>query len=75
MRAFFLLINFLFLFPIFGQDLPINSEVLMTIDSEEITVDEFINIYEKNINLVQDKQQKSIKDYLDLYINYKLKLA
>ena len=75
MRAFFLLINFLLLFPIFGQDLPINSEVLMTIDSEEITVDEFMNVYEKNINLVQDKQQKSIKDYLDLYINYKLKLA
>ena len=62
MRAFFLLINFLLLFPIFGQDLPINSEVLMTIDSEEITVDEFMNVYEKNINLVQDKQKKSIKN-------------
>ena len=75
MRAFFLLTIFLFLSPIFGQEQRSTSEVLMTINNEEITVDEFINVYEKNINLVQNKQQNSIKDYLDLYINYKLKLA
>ena len=39
-----------------------------------LQVDEFLDVYNKNINLVQNDNQKDIDDYLELYLNYKLKL-
>ncbi|MDC0380224.1 peptidylprolyl isomerase [Flavobacteriaceae bacterium] len=59
----------------FAQDQPKNTDALITINNEEISVDEFMNIYSKNIQLVEDKGQNGIEDYLELYINYKLKIA
>ncbi|MBN2524686.1 MAG: peptidylprolyl isomerase, partial [Bacteroidales bacterium] len=50
-----------------------NSEVLMKIDSKEISKDEFLRIYNKNKNIAED-HQKSIDEYIDLFINYKLKV-
>jgi len=75
MRAFILAISLLCFWPNFGQHQSINSEVLITINDEDITVDEFLQVYNKNINLVQDDRQKDIASYLELYLNYKLKLA
>ncbi|MDG1778016.1 MAG: peptidylprolyl isomerase [Flavobacteriaceae bacterium] len=74
MRAFILAISLLCFWSNFGQQQPTNSEILITINSEEITVDEFLDVYNKNINLVQNVNQKDIDDYLELYLNYKLKL-
>ena len=74
MRAFILAISLLCFWSNFGQQQPTNSEILITINSEEITVDEFLDVYNKNINLVQNDNQKDIDDYLELYLNYKLKL-
>ncbi|MFN0729212.1 peptidylprolyl isomerase [Polaribacter gochangensis] len=51
-----------------------DSDVLFRIDGTKVTVLEFKNVYEKNLNVIQDKNQKSIKENLDLYINFKLKL-
>ena len=34
-----------------------------------------MNVYNKNIQLIEDEDQKGIEDYLDLFINYKLKVA
>ena len=56
----------------FSQSL--NSKTLMSIDNEKITVKDFLRVYNKNMDLVQDQSQKNIDDYLKLYINYKLKL-
>lgn len=75
MRAFILAISLLCFWSNFGQHQSINPEVLITINDEDITVDEFLKVYNKNINLVQDDRQKDIEDYLELYLNYKLKLA
>ncbi|MBP6978583.1 MAG: peptidylprolyl isomerase [Bacteroidales bacterium] len=57
------------------QAQPINDdEVIVTIAGEKITKEEFLNIYTKNNvnNDVIDK--KSLEDYLELYINFKLKV-
>jgi len=50
-----------------------NPEVLMKIDSKEISKDEFLRIYNKNKSIAED-HQKSIDEYIDLFINYKLKV-
>ena len=52
----------------------INSKVLISVDDENVTVEEFLRVYTKNLDLVKDKSQKEIDYYLDLYSNYKLKL-
>lgn len=52
-----------------------NSQTLMTIDNEVITKSDFLKVYNKNIELVLDKDQRDFDYYLNLFINYKLKLA
>ncbi len=54
----------------FCQD---NPQTLMTIDGREISKDEFLRIYNKNKDIAED-QQKSVDEYIDLFINYKLKV-
>jgi peptidyl-prolyl cis-trans isomerase SurA len=49
-----------------------NNKVLLKIDDHEIFTDEFLRIYKKNNENAFD--QKSINDYLELFINYKLKV-
>lgn len=51
--------------------------VLFTVDGEAVTVDEFTYIYEKNNSIARDSNlysQESVRDYLDLYIKFKLKV-
>ena len=57
---------------IFAQD---KSPALFTIGNEPVSVKEFKYIYEKN-NSGEKKlySEKSLRDYLDLYINFKLKV-
>ncbi len=51
-----------------------NDEVLMTIAGKQIFVSEFLNIYQKN-NVKGDMiDKKSLDEYLDLFINFKLKV-
>ncbi|MFD0964125.1 peptidylprolyl isomerase [Pseudofulvibacter geojedonensis] len=51
-----------------------NQEVLFTVENNPTTNKEFKRVYNKNIDLVKDEKQKDIDEYLNLYINYKLKL-
>ncbi|MAH20037.1 MAG: peptidylprolyl isomerase [Flavobacteriaceae bacterium] len=74
MIRFFLVLNLLIGFVNFTIAQPIDSENLMTIADETISVKEFLRVYNKNIDLVQDESQKNIDYYLNLYTNYKLKL-
>ena len=48
---------------------------LLTIDGELIFSEEFLKLYNKNLDLVKDESQKDLDNYLELFINYKLKLA
>lgn len=74
MIRFFLVLNLLIGSVNFTIAQPIDSENLMTIADETISVKEFLRVYNKNIDLVQDESQKNIDYYLNLYTNYKLKL-
>ncbi|GAA4276394.1 peptidylprolyl isomerase [Aquimarina mytili] len=51
-----------------------SKEVLLSIDNAPVYVSEFKRVYLKNIDLVKDESKKDVDDYLDLFINYKLKL-
>mgnify|MGYP001828633221 CR=1 FL=1 len=50
------------------------DEVLFTVADEPVYVSEFVRVYNKNLDLVQDESQKDVDEYLTLFINYKLKL-
>ncbi|SHJ42603.1 peptidyl-prolyl cis-trans isomerase SurA [Tangfeifania diversioriginum] len=52
-----------------------NEEILLTIDDIEISKAEFERIYRKNNqNLYDETEAKSPKEYLDMFIDYKLKV-
>lgn len=50
------------------------KQVLMTIGDETVTVKDFIDVYEKN-NLKSDAiEKKSVDEYLDLFVNFRMKV-
>jgi len=50
------------------------DQVLMTIDGKPVMASEFMYIYQKN-NQEAAVEQKSMQEYLDMFINFKLKVA
>ncbi|PIA82237.1 peptidylprolyl isomerase [Gaetbulibacter sp. 4G1] len=50
------------------------NEVLFTVDKTPVYVSEFLRVYNKNLDLVQDESQKDVDEYLSLFTTYKLKL-
>ncbi|WP_458626153.1 peptidylprolyl isomerase [Winogradskyella sp. PC D3.3] len=55
----------------FSQD---KDEVLLKVDGEPIMASEFLRVYNKNLDLVQDESQKDVDGYLKLFTEYQLKL-
>lgn len=51
-----------------------NKDVLFTIDNHNYYTDEFLRVYNKNLDLVKDDSQKNLDNYLELFIGYKLKV-
>ncbi len=51
-----------------------DSDVLITIENQQITVGEFMSIYKKNNVDIQTADKKGLEDYLNLYLNFKLKV-
>lgn len=51
-----------------------NNKVLFTIDDKPYNTEEFLRVYNKNLDLVKDESQKDLNHYLELYIGYKLKI-
>jgi peptidyl-prolyl cis-trans isomerase SurA len=51
-----------------------SKDLLFTVDGDSIYTSEFIRVYNKNLDLVQDESQKNIDAYLNMFIDYKLKL-
>ncbi len=56
-----------------AQDL--EEKVILTVDDRPVTAGEFMRVYNKNLELVQDPEQKDLDNYLSLYVDYKLKVA
>jgi peptidyl-prolyl cis-trans isomerase SurA len=50
------------------------DDVLMTIGGKKITAGEFLSIYHKNNPKGDNLDKKSLEEYLNLYINFKLKV-
>ena len=51
-----------------------SKEVLFTINDKSYYTDEFIRVYNKNLDLVKDESQKDLNQYLNLFVGYKLKV-
>lgn len=68
MKRYFSIFTALILFQLLSA-----QEVLMTIDNRPITTEEFLRIYNKN-SAITSEDKKSVSEYLDLFINYKLKV-
>lgn len=52
-----------------------DDQVLFTIDGEPVFLEEFEYIYQKNnFNNKADYSEESLREYLDLYINFRLKV-
>ncbi len=50
------------------------NDVLFTVNDDNVMASEFLRVYNKNLDLVKDESQKDIDNYLELFIDYKLKL-
>ncbi|CDF78589.1 peptidyl-prolyl cis-trans isomerase SurA [Formosa agariphila KMM 3901] len=51
------------------------DDILFSVDDTPVYASEFVRVYNKNLDLVKDESQKDVDAYLQLFINYKLKLA
>lgn len=51
------------------------SKTLITLGDRNITAGEFVEVYEKNNVKSEVIDKKSVDDYLDMYINFKLKVT
>ncbi len=71
-KYLFILIFSVFITNVNGQSA--NKDILFSIDDEPVYVSEFLRVYNKNLDLVQDESQKDVDEYLSLFTNYKLKL-
>jgi len=70
-----LLFSFLLVCASFLGVIAQNDEVLLTIDGKPVTKSEFEYIYKKNnSNVYSEADKKSPKDYLELFIDFKLKV-
>ena len=52
----------------------VDKDILFTVDNEPVYAEEFLRVYSKNLDLVQDDSQKDVEEYLKLFTSYKLKL-
>jgi peptidyl-prolyl cis-trans isomerase SurA len=51
-----------------------DDRTLLTIAGDEVSVDEFMYVYKKNNTIGNEIDKKSLEEYLDLYINFRLKV-
>jgi len=72
-NPFVVLVFLLFTGVLLAQSSP--KAVLFTIDEKPYFTDEFVRVYNKNIDLVKDESQKDLNQYLELFVAYKLKIT
>ena len=51
-----------------------NNRTLLTIGNEEVSVDDFLSIYNKNRTVGEDLDPKTLDEYVDLFVKFKLKV-
>ena len=65
--------KFLFLIAMTGFSAGVFSQTLFTYGNTAVDKDEFIRAYNKNKTPVNDTE-KALREYLDLYVKFKLKV-
>ncbi|OFY95452.1 MAG: hypothetical protein A2309_06205 [Bacteroidetes bacterium RIFOXYB2_FULL_35_7] len=73
-RGLFVFVFVSFFSTLFGVNLLNKDSVLLIIDGKDITVAEFERIYKKNNSKESQLDAKSMEEYLELFINFKLKV-
>lgn len=69
-----LLLLFLFI-GYFNGNAQNKKNVLLTINSNPVYSSDFTKVFNKNLDLVVEESQKNVTGYLDLFIDYKLKIT
>ncbi|MBA2422923.1 MAG: peptidylprolyl isomerase [Chitinophagales bacterium] len=71
----YLIITLLITFHYFVNAQSPDNSSLFTIGNEKVSKDEFVKVYQKtNVSGEADFSEKSLRDYLDLYVNFRLKV-
>ena len=73
MKKLFGIVLFLFGFCLNSMQAQSKQDILVKIGEENVTADEFLKAYEKN-NRLDTASEASLREYLDLYINFKMKV-
>lgn len=60
--------------PTAPTEVTVNDPVLLTVAGDNIPRSEFDRVFRKNNNKDSTYDEKAVREYLDLYINYKLKV-
>ena len=71
MKKYILLLLTLHTLNIFSQK---DTDILVTIDDEKVSVADFKRIYERNLDAIDNEESKDIEKNLNLFINFKLKV-
>lgn len=71
MKKIFLTLSLIFSVSAMAQDM---KEPVLTIDDNNYSVEEFLHVYNKNRDLAQQLDPKSMDEYMDLFVNFKLKV-
>lgn len=74
MNYFFNIIAFLMLVTFVNAQDYNPDATLLSINNDSFKANEFVENYNKNIDIVVDDSQKDVSHYLDLFIDYQLKL-
>ena len=61
----------LFATALMAQD---DESTIVTLNNRDFTVGEFKQVYFKNLDLVKQQEERSLDEYLDLFIQYKRKV-
>ena len=67
---------FLLSFMVFGNLLAQNfdKKVLFSINKEPVYASEFLKVYQKNLELIPNDSRQNVDEYLEMFINYKVKV-
>ena len=70
-KLFFLLVSTAITFNSFSQS---TDRTLLIVADEKVSVDDFLSIYNKNRQVGEELDPKTLDEYLQLFINFKLKV-
>jgi len=70
-KVVFILLFTLINLSLFSQS---TNETILTINGQGISSEEFLKVYNKNNSITEQSNKKSVDEYIDLFINYKLKV-